>query len=60
MDQILLAAVNPNFSVVVDNLLSFLNGFGMDISIFQPIGFGDLLGAGSSGAPAVPEVPATP
>lgn len=33
----------------IDNLLSFLNGFEAVINIFQPIGVGDLIGAGSSG-----------
>lgn len=54
MDQILLAAVDPNLSVSLGNLLSFLNDFAMGINIFQPIGLGDLLGAGSSGAPVTP------
>ena len=55
MDQILLAAaVDPNFSMNIGNLLSFLNDFAMGINIFQPIGLGDLLGAGSSGAPVTP------
>lgn len=46
------------FAVEIGNLLSFLNDFSATLGVFEPIGFGDLIGAGSSGAPAVPEVPA--
>ena len=37
------------FAVEIGNLLSFLNEFSANLQIFQPIGFGDLIGAGSSG-----------